>query len=69
MEEFVANEILRVASEWNCGAVCGRYVASPKNALVSGLYERLGFERRAEGLWNLQVAGPLPRWDTPIKQD
>lgn len=69
MEEFVANEILRVAREWNCASVLGRYVASPKNALVSGLYARLGFERDTESLWKLPVAGPVPRWDTPIADE
>jgi FkbH-like protein len=65
MEELVANEILRTARESGCGAVVGRYVPSPKNALVSGLYARLGFEPDGDA-WRVPVEGPMPRWETRV---
>ena len=49
----------------------GRYVRSPKNALVAGLYDRLGFapldgddkERR----WSLAVGDRLDGWKTHVR--
>ena len=66
MEEFVANEILRVAHEWHCRTIVGRYVPSPKNTLVAGLYPRLGFQQDADGMWRLHMGGEVPRWETHI---
>jgi FkbH-like protein len=66
MEEFVANEILRVAREWRCGTIVGRYVPSSKNNLVAGLYPRLGFQQDGDGVWRLRAEGEDPRWETHI---
>ncbi|CAN5316521.1 HAD-IIIC family phosphatase [soil metagenome] len=66
MEEFVANEILRVAREWKCNAIIGRYVASAKNALVAGLYERLGFVQDVDGSWRIAASEAIPPWETQI---
>ncbi len=65
LEEFVANEIVNVAKHRGCRQVVGRYVASPKNALVANLYSRLGFGKLDDD-WVLGVRGPEPRWQTPI---
>jgi FkbH-like protein len=43
MEEFIANEIIKVARETGCSSIIGRYVPSKKNKLVENLYQRLGF--------------------------
>ncbi len=45
MEEFICNEILRIARKRACGAVIGRYRPSAKNKLVADLYERLAFDK------------------------
>lgn len=50
MEEFVADTILRTAKENGCKAVVGQYLPTPKNAMVAGLLERLGFQAR-DGQW------------------
>lgn len=70
MEEFVANEIVRVAGEWGCRSISGIYVTSPKNKLVADLYQRLGFQRNESDSqtqhWTLNIDGPAPRWQTQI---
>ncbi len=71
VEEFIANQILVRARRRGCRSVVGRYVTSPKNALVAGLYDRLGFapldgddkERR----WSLAVGDRLDGWKTHVR--
>jgi FkbH-like protein len=48
VEEFIACEILATARALGCRRIVGEYVASNRNALVSGLYEHLGFRPLAE---------------------
>jgi len=64
MEEFICNTVVDAARQAKCRAVVGRYLPSPKNKLVTGLYQRLGFEKIAdvegETTWRLDI-GP----DTP----
>jgi FkbH-like protein len=45
LEEFICNEVIRIARERGCRAVTGCYRPSARNQLVAGLYERLGFNR------------------------
>jgi FkbH-like protein len=63
MEEFICNEMLSVAQHHNCRVVVGRYRASAKNKLVSGLYDRLGFEKISDDdggtAWRRPVHEPL----------
>ncbi|MEQ9335549.1 HAD-IIIC family phosphatase [Thalassobaculum sp.] len=71
VEEFIVNETLARARRRGCATVVGRYVKSPKNALVAGLYDRLGFapldggddERR----WSLEVADRPDGWKTHVR--
>jgi FkbH-like protein len=70
VEELICNEILKVARQRGCREIIGTYRPSAKNALVSGLYERLGF---AKGLndgdhttWRMAVKSDF-KWTTAIK--
>lgn len=73
VEEFTAGEILAAARALNCRRIVGEYVASDRNALVSGLYEHLGFRplpEDADGVtrWELDLAGPPPAWPHFIRR-
>lgn len=73
VEEFVANEMLAVARHLGCESLVGRYVRSPRNGLVAGLYERLGFTLAAESAtgstWTLEVSDDHPGWRTSVRRD
>ncbi len=45
VEEFIVEEVVRRARDAGCTRVIGRYVPTKKNALVAGLYQRLGFSQ------------------------
>jgi FkbH-like protein len=64
VEEFIRNNIVDAARHANCRAVVGRYRASAKNKLVAGLYQRLGFEKIADGegetTWRLVIGAATP---------
>jgi FkbH-like protein len=59
MEEFILNEMIAIARARQCDAILGIYKPTAKNKLVSGLYERLGFEKVADDngatSWRLAV--------------
>jgi len=42
MEDFVFRIIWRIAKQSGCTGLLGSYVRSAKNAVVAGLYQRLG---------------------------
>jgi len=71
VEAFIAGEILARARRRGCATVVGRYVKSPKNALVAGLYDRLGFTPLdAEGderRWSVAVAERPEGWPTHVR--
>jgi FkbH-like protein len=48
MEEFMIANLLSVARDAGVGTVAGQYVATDRNALVSDLYPRMGFEPQAD---------------------
>ncbi|MGJ5153970.1 HAD-IIIC family phosphatase [Bradyrhizobium sp. HKCCYLR1023] len=71
MEEFIANEIARVALARGCEVIRGRYVPSKKNKLVAQLYQRLGFEKvgDVEGATDwVRSADPPIYLETTIKR-
>lgn len=43
VEEEVINEIVRLAREWDCSLIRGRYIPTAKNDMVRDLYPRMGF--------------------------
>lgn len=46
VEELVLNEIVRLAKKKGCVSIKGLYIPTAKNAMVSDLYPRLGFQTR-----------------------
>jgi len=68
VEEFIANEILAIARANRCDTISARYVRLPKNKLVAGLYQRLGFtltgETDTETWWTRPVDTSGPGWKT-----
>src|SRR5262249_27013023 len=44
VEEFIIAALLEAARRKGFQYITGRYIATPKNGLVAGLYPRLGFE-------------------------
>ena len=71
MEEFIASEIRSHAARLNARVV-GRYVPTPKNALVRNLYERLGFRRISEEdgatVWELDSSADRVEWSHHIER-
>jgi FkbH-like protein len=59
VEEALVARVCREAAQRGCIRLRGRYVPSPKNAMVADLYERLGFEPAGRDgdatLWTLEV--------------
>jgi FkbH-like protein len=48
LENTVLQELCRAAAARGCTEIRGTYIPTPKNGLVSDLFERLGFERVGE---------------------
>jgi predicted enzyme involved in methoxymalonyl-ACP biosynthesis len=57
VEEFIRNHLVTTARAMNCTKLVGEYLPTEKNAMVAGLYERLGFTRISDGTarFELQV--------------
>jgi FkbH-like protein len=55
MEDFIVETVCARAREAGATVIAGRFVPGSKNALVAGLYERLGFQ--PDG-----CDGPVTRW-------
>lgn len=45
VEELAVNEVIKLAKEWGCTAVRGKYIPTPKNGMVKDLYVNMGFEK------------------------
>ena len=69
--EFIANECRAVALAQDCDRLVGRYVATAKNRLVAGLYERLGFTQAEEtattATWTLDLDQAACGWKTWVR--
>lgn len=55
MEEFIIRELAGAALAAGADELIGLYRPTPKNALVAGLYEKLGFIAREPGVFNLAL--------------
>jgi FkbH-like protein len=55
MEEFIVNKIIKTAKINNIETVIGEYIRTPKNNMVSVIYEKLGFIRKNENLFIAEV--------------
>jgi FkbH-like protein len=61
LEEFVLDRLMELARTAGLKSLRGRYVATKKNEIVAGHYERLGFTRAAgDEVWERPVAGYAP---------
>lgn len=64
MEEFICNDMIKVARLMGCTSILGHYIPTAKNKLVDGLYERLGFKKQmnndGQPAWELPVASETP---------
>ncbi len=65
VEEFIVNEVRAIALANGCERIVGRYVRSPRNGLVAGLYDRLGFMLEAEKPGETVWAHPIAPGETP----
>lgn len=55
MEEFIVNKIIQTAAERGFQKVIGEYIPTPKNAMVKDLYEKMGFDRVGENVFEADV--------------
>lgn len=67
MEEYIVNEMIRTAKQQGYDTVIGEYIQTPKNAMVAGIYEKLGFVRTGETLFTADVHS-FPYNKTYIKE-
>ncbi len=66
MEEFIVNDILSVARKNGYSRVTGEYIPTPKNEMVAGLYQRMGF-RGGNNLFVMELSNSEQR-KTYIKE-
>ena len=63
MEEFILLEMIQAARNFGATRLIGRYKPTPKNQLVAGLYERLGFRfdgsEEAGNRWLMDLESPM----------
>ena len=55
MEEFIVNKVISLARENGYKFVEAEYIATPKNAMVKDIYEKLGFERFSDNYFKASV--------------
>jgi len=55
MEEFIVNKIIETGRGLGFNSIIGEYIQTSKNAMVSGVYEKLGFIRVGESTFVADV--------------
>lgn len=55
VEEFVLNKIVEASKEMNCNQLVGRYIATPKNKMASGLFADFNFTKLNESDYVLDL--------------
>ena len=55
MEEFIVNRMIQTAKALGYRTVIGEYLQTPKNAMVSDIYEKLGFKRVSDTRFEADV--------------
>ncbi len=60
MEEFIVDNIMRIAGEQGYMTVKSEYIRTPKNNMVSDIYKRMGFEETGDGLYEGHVERYIP---------
>ena len=61
MEDFVCNYIVSYAKSQGVPLVCGVYIPTAKNGIVSDLYKSLGFLMAEGNIWTLTTGTYVPR--------
>ena len=69
MEDFTTNMLVEKAQQLGVKFIIGEYIPTPKNAMVKGHYERLGFTCVGDNLWSLEVASYQSRNNHITKQE
>ena len=57
MEQFIINEIVKKCKSRGVRRIDAEYIRTPKNNMVSDIYERMGFSKTAEGRYSLETEG------------
>ncbi|MCR5651706.1 MAG: HAD-IIIC family phosphatase [Lachnospiraceae bacterium] len=60
MEEFIINTVVAACREAGIERLTGQYIATAKNGMVSGIYERFGFVPEGEGRFTLMTGDYCP---------
>ena len=68
MEEFIVNKMVSAAKEAGYETVEGEYLKTAKNAMVSRIYEKLGFEALSDSKFIANTNTFVPN-KTHIKED
>ena len=55
MEEFIINKIIETGTQHGCNTITGEYIRTQKNAMVSDIYERLGFTRVGDNQFTANI--------------
>ncbi len=55
MEEFIINRMIDLARQQGIETITGEYIKTSKNAMVADIYEKLGFLRKTENLFEANV--------------
>ncbi len=55
VEEYVVNSMIKAARENGFSKITGEYIPTPKNAMVKDIYEKMGFVRTGENLFEAAV--------------
>jgi len=61
-EQFIFNQLIMYAKEWNCFAIYGEFVPTAKNNYVNELFKKLGFTAENDGgkeRWVLNLQGAV----------
>ncbi len=59
LEHFMLGALQREAAARGLSRIRGEYVPTPKNGVVAGLFESLGFVQVAGGFWERDAAAPI----------
>ncbi len=69
VEECICNHIVEAAAQRGIERIRGTYIPTPKNGIVRGLYQKLGFQKVCEDgqqeIWQLELSRYVP-FDVPF---
>lgn len=56
MEEFIVNHMVRTACELGYESISAEYLPTPKNNMVSDIYEKMGFSRMGDNTFCMNIS-------------